>query len=344
MKNLFDYATKELSQDAFLCWLFNCYDDPEIGFLAKELLAEMINLESKTHVSPNDLNSIVAHTQVEEIDIIVDFKINDEFGILAIEDKVSSNEHSNQLVRYKKIIERWNRLKKEYNGRKSFYVYYKTNEIDKNELDRVMEAGWQNYSFEKISDFWKKHSSVNNIIVAQYAEHIKGIWSDSQNIERPKENNINQWISYYKKTIVPRLNELVKDKCDLDVSATRFGYVNLKAFPKGKLYKGYPFLEIRSRDCLSDEFQAKLLMYDVDKDESGLPKGLMDLRAIVKQKESKGIFKGNYGAKQNKQLCHSPRKDVHFIIRNDDDFVRLAKEAIDEYMAIISSWIEKYGE
>ena len=26
MKNLFDYATKELSQDAFLRWLFENYD------------------------------------------------------------------------------------------------------------------------------------------------------------------------------------------------------------------------------------------------------------------------------------------------------------------------------
>ena len=26
-KNLFTYATKELSQDAFLLWLFNNYDD-----------------------------------------------------------------------------------------------------------------------------------------------------------------------------------------------------------------------------------------------------------------------------------------------------------------------------
>ena len=29
--NLFDYATKELSQDAFLRWFFENYDDPHIG-------------------------------------------------------------------------------------------------------------------------------------------------------------------------------------------------------------------------------------------------------------------------------------------------------------------------
>ena len=40
MKNLFDYATKELSQDAFLRWLFESYEDNEIkphaGFLLRK--------------------------------------------------------------------------------------------------------------------------------------------------------------------------------------------------------------------------------------------------------------------------------------------------------------------
>ena len=38
MKNLFNYATKELSQDAFLMWLFENYDDSELGEIANALL------------------------------------------------------------------------------------------------------------------------------------------------------------------------------------------------------------------------------------------------------------------------------------------------------------------
>lgn len=41
MKNLFDYATKELSQDAFLCWLFDNYDceNEKVAEVAVRLLS-----------------------------------------------------------------------------------------------------------------------------------------------------------------------------------------------------------------------------------------------------------------------------------------------------------------
>ena len=45
MKNLFDYATKELSQDAFLMWLFANYDDPKIGILANDILGTFCDFE-----------------------------------------------------------------------------------------------------------------------------------------------------------------------------------------------------------------------------------------------------------------------------------------------------------
>lgn len=50
MKNLFEFATKELSQDAFLRWLIENYNDPNVGKCSKELLNkffELAELESK---------------------------------------------------------------------------------------------------------------------------------------------------------------------------------------------------------------------------------------------------------------------------------------------------------
>ena len=37
MKNIFDYATRELSQDAFLRWLFENFDDTELKYAAGDL-------------------------------------------------------------------------------------------------------------------------------------------------------------------------------------------------------------------------------------------------------------------------------------------------------------------
>ena len=42
MENLFDYATKELSQDAFLRWLFESWnEDIECGIIARKILKEI---------------------------------------------------------------------------------------------------------------------------------------------------------------------------------------------------------------------------------------------------------------------------------------------------------------
>lgn len=47
-ENLFDYATKELSQDAFLRWLLENYSDPIVGHAAIKLLQKWMGLLSWT--------------------------------------------------------------------------------------------------------------------------------------------------------------------------------------------------------------------------------------------------------------------------------------------------------
>ena len=44
MKNLFDYATKELSQDAFLRWLFENYncEDKDVCDASRELIMNFL--------------------------------------------------------------------------------------------------------------------------------------------------------------------------------------------------------------------------------------------------------------------------------------------------------------
>ena len=138
MENLFDYATKELSQDAFLRWVIDNYD------AGKQLVAEMVNLYEGCHVKPNQIDIIKTYGQVEKMDIVVDFKIDGEDCILIIEDKTTSSEHSNQLKTYKTKVESWNEDYKKDNGkdRRSFFVFYKTHKIDEDERERIKDAGW----------------------------------------------------------------------------------------------------------------------------------------------------------------------------------------------------------
>ena len=103
--NLFVYATSELSQDAFLCWLLSfamsdATDDPEMRECAESFLRKALGTIKLTQNEKIIVNEIAR--QVKHADILV--SINGKYKLI-IEDKTYSSEHDNQLVRYKEEIE-----------------------------------------------------------------------------------------------------------------------------------------------------------------------------------------------------------------------------------------------
>ena len=71
MKNLFDYATKELSQDAFLRWLFENYDceNKKVRNVCEKLFNAFTNNE--LNFSKIDKNSLRTVAQWNKIDISI---------------------------------------------------------------------------------------------------------------------------------------------------------------------------------------------------------------------------------------------------------------------------------
>jgi hypothetical protein len=104
--NLFNYATKELSQDAFICWLLdgananNAQENPLLQRAACKFLNALL---SKHSVPPIDAPRVMVHTQVGGADIVA--VVDGRFALL-IEDKADAAEHGDQLQRYKKIVSR----------------------------------------------------------------------------------------------------------------------------------------------------------------------------------------------------------------------------------------------
>ena len=78
MKNLFDFATKELSQDAFICWLVSNYDNNE-NIELKKLAYEFINFISKKEYdyNNNDIKHLNTLQQANNMDVIIDIWEND---------------------------------------------------------------------------------------------------------------------------------------------------------------------------------------------------------------------------------------------------------------------------
>lgn len=330
MKNLFDYATKELSQDAFLIWLFENYDDQDIGMIAKKLLCSLINLYDRFNVLPNDISDVSAKGQCEKMDIVIDFKLKGETCIMVIEDKIVSYEHDNQLVKYKSIVlNKWNVNK--HLTRPSFFVYYKTHDIDENERRKIIDSGWKNFEFDSIKLFWKQYQNSNNLIILQYAKHIVDSWNDSRNKRLPKINNIDQWTGFFNST----LKNKIIDDCVIWVASTFYGYAYFCVTPKSNINENLPYFEIRSRDCVNGQFEARILMYGVD------IKYLEPIRKIIRKNETNHIFKGNYGSKQNKQVAHTFRNDPKFIFDNEEEFINLANQSIKEYLKIMKEFFNE---
>ena len=93
--NLFEFATGELSQDAFLCWCANWVNFKE------EKLYEMGRSFVQTISGVCNVEKVDIFRQYEKIDVLL--IINNSVAVI-IEDKTFTSEHDNQIVRYIDIL------------------------------------------------------------------------------------------------------------------------------------------------------------------------------------------------------------------------------------------------
>lgn len=329
MKNLFDYATKELSQDAFLLWLcanFDC-DDEELRAASRNFITWT------TDIPEDEIVEVTGISQQRKIDISI-YISTKSLGRVAlfIEDKTTSTEH-NQLKPYNSAIESISKQESQ-NGQfqKIIKLFYKTHPIEQFERQAIFDAKWEYKTFEEIYRFWKDYTHSNNIILAQYSMHVVEIFEKCSNINKPRDNDIDMWKSYFEKVIYPR----IISNCSVKIETTRYGYAYMAIFPKDRSNEKMPFLEVRSRDCINNLFDARILMYDVVFDHN--PNGLKIIRDEIRNRECNKIFKGNYGQKKNKQVAHRSTKKNRLTAYSDDDFIRCCNESIQEYLDIVAFW------
>jgi hypothetical protein len=102
--NLFRFATGELSQDAFLCWLLDwasaehAEDDASLHRAGRTLLKALLEKHGEAAV---DVSHVTVHPQYFGADVVAE--IGDRL-VLLIEDKIHAEQHDNQLTRYKAAV------------------------------------------------------------------------------------------------------------------------------------------------------------------------------------------------------------------------------------------------
>ena len=216
--NIFNFATSELSQDAFICWLCNWvnFDDNDLSEdekKLKELATDFIEKMSGEKLGDRKVN---IKRQYQKIDVLLEIQNKTEFITneneknpvvdipvvdiyVIIEDKVGTSLHSDQQKTYRNLILKKN---KEDNGNKAEIkvVYYKI--YDEDNMERLKEDGidiiFQRKDMLALLEKYK--NSFNNILVEDYYNYLNNIEKDVNSyIDKKLEDwNSNCYIGFFK--------------------------------------------------------------------------------------------------------------------------------------------------
>lgn len=333
MKNLFDYATKELSQDAFLRWLFESgFDEKCENESVQNASRTLFNIFTKNKFKDKEIKELKTVAQWKNIDISIWFKVDDIEHLIVIEDKTGTGVHDNQLAKYMEKIEEHNtfwRDEKNQNPERYlekddalFKVFYKTNIIDDWEKEYANEQnGWKTFDIFDIYNIFKGLQTDNEVL-GYYKEHIEKIYSSASRKDIPSNWDLISWHSFFN-SYEPC--SFVSPKTEINCYQKEYYYIKL--FVKDH-EKDLPCFEIRSRDFKVDSetgkcsIIARAVLYNLsDEAQSALTKD-----KII---EWQGLI-SNYGFKLNQKSDINKHKQIgNFVINDIENNEKSLTNALD---------------
>ena len=182
--NLFQIATKELSQDGFIAWLLQWADpsniehDAELCHSAQSFVRFLLGQDESYSIT-----SVEAGRQWEHIDIWA--VVNDTEAII-IEDKIGTGEHSDQLTRYRDFALDFYSEK----GVNLHCIYLKTGNESLDRINAVKEKGYIPISRTAFLNCLEKNI-VKNDIYREYVASLRRIeneTNDCLSVERIHNN------------------------------------------------------------------------------------------------------------------------------------------------------------
>lgn len=353
-ENLFNYATKELSQDAFLRWLFESYksENENVVKVVRHLLKEFAGIDENEEIKLHTL------AQWNHIDVTVWVEIkNKENHVIAIEDKTLSGVGENQLTKYNNYLK--GLVKKDGLEYIPHKVFYKTYMVIEDESEKVDAAGWEMYDLDRIVDLYSEFKQTGSEILDDYLEHIRNIRKCLNDASLPKTDNKSddsyRWIGFFNE-VKRRLEAEYGKKYDVSVGKTSYSYVCFVVRQKGK--ENEPYLECRSTQCTDNYFRALFLVFSdywkTDKRDSfnaGVLKLIDNIDRMIKSKELK-YFENNFrtskkgntpkqlvctGEKTRSPQIEANEKRKHKAV-NAEEFYNHLVNCLEEYDKIMEHW------
>lgn len=195
--NIFDIATKELNQDAFITWLLQFADDKYqsadqlLNKCGKTFITQLIQKQIPNFNEP--ITKVEAGRQWENIDVWAE--INDKYLII-IEDKTYTSHHSNQLQRYKENSEKWC-INNNYE--KPICIYLKTGNESQSSLNHIQQQGFSIFSRLDFINLLNQFREASNNIFTDFYERLTRIEKSNNEFENKpiKEWNGNDWQGFF---------------------------------------------------------------------------------------------------------------------------------------------------
>ena len=200
--SIFQFATKELSQDAFFCWLLSWvdenYKDTELYKVAKTFVKEIIGDEIT-------VNDVVIKQQYKKIDFLI--RLNNSITIV-FEDKKRA------LIREKQLEDYKNAILREYQNDKVFFVCLKTDLVSKEEMVIIEKHGYMIFDLYKIKKLLLNR--INNDIYNDFLLFIDTKIDSYINFEKIEFSKWTQteWIGFCNKLHID-YGDANLDKCKI---------------------------------------------------------------------------------------------------------------------------------
>ncbi len=197
--NLFTYATSELSQDAFICWLAAWADpkwkttDLALHQTGLNFVVSMIH-KVKTGYDPANIKTVEVKRQVEKLDILIEVNKDspdDKLAIL-VEDKTHTSNHSDQLNRYYAQVKGSG-----YTEDQMIPLYFKMGYQSKFDTLGIFKT----YLRKDFLMVLRKgsHAKIKNAIYNDFLQHLEGIDAIIQQFSTKelKDWKNEDWIGFF---------------------------------------------------------------------------------------------------------------------------------------------------
>lgn len=289
--NLFNYATSELSQDAFLCWLLSYAqnkdyngDDAKLKKCAQSLIKVFL-LGQKSIFEKDLIEEDLIVKKIEKqwkyIDVLVTLESDKK---IIIEDKTYTTDHDNQLERYKD--EFTNEADNVYG------VYYKTGFCCETIIND-MYKGYYFFGLNKIKEFFEKYDDIDNAIFNNYRDFIIEYYEEKN---KYKSTAISEWTSTMIQGFYDDLVKKINIKGKLTDGHCGYGYVPNKS---GGFYGLWLIPEEKIECKMNEEQTMKYIPYiqmqfEAKKDLNGQQQSTMKICLKIEVKKRDDYKRDDY--------------------------------------------------